>query len=299
MRLLAAVAVGTCCFLVAAQLTGNPVRWRLRRSRERAAVSSRQLWLRQAGAGVSVRQFVVGSASAGVVAFVAVTALTGTWTVAVAPAVAVALLPRAYFARRRLQRLGEVRGAWPDGLRDILASISSGRSLSQALSSMAVSGPEPLRSSFARFPAWSRMLGTVPALELIKEELADPTSDRVIEVLILAHERGGQIVRLILEDLVAATTRDLKAAEEIRSEGLEMKINARAVVVLPWLVLVMLTLRPGAFRDFYGSSAGVLVVIVGAFMSVAGAWLIGRLGRDQGERRVFGASAQQAVEMTS
>ena len=101
------------------------------------------------------------------------------------------------------------------------------------------------------------MLGTGPALEIVKEELADPTSDRVLEVLILAHERGGAIVRTILEDLVDATTKDLKLLDELETEGLEMRINARAVVVLPWLVLVALTARPGAFRDFYQSGGGV------------------------------------------
>ena len=92
------------------------------------------------------------------------------------------------------------------------------------------------------------MLGTGPALELMKEDLADPTSDRVLEVLILAQERGGAIVRDILDDLVDATTRDLKLLDELETEGLEMRINAKAVVVLPWLVLVALTARPGAFR---------------------------------------------------
>jgi hypothetical protein len=33
-----------------------------------------------------------------------------------------------------------------------------------------------------------------------------------------------------------------------------MKINARAVLVLPWLVLVALTIRDGPFRDFYRST---------------------------------------------
>ena len=41
-----------------------------------------------------------------------------------------------------------------------------------------------------------------------------------------------------------------------------MRINARAVVVLPWLVLVALTARPGAFRDFYRSSGGVVTLLL-------------------------------------
>ena len=37
----------------------------------------------------------------------------------------------------------------------------------------------------------------------------------------------------ILDDLVVATTKDLKVLDEIETEGLEMRINARAVLVLP------------------------------------------------------------------
>ncbi len=135
------------------------------------------------------------------------------------------------------------------------------------------------------------MLGTVPTLEIVKEELSDPVSDRVLEVLVLAHERGGPIVSEILGDLIVATTKDLKVLDEIETEGLEMKINARAVLVMPWFVLVALTLRDGPFRDFYQSPAGLLVVVVGAALSVFGAWLIGRLSRRQTEQRVFGSAA--------
>ena len=289
MTLLAGLLIGIACAVLAGLLCGVVPTTPLRR-RRRTEASRAQVWLLQAGVGLSPRQFWIGSAAVGVVAFFALTAVTGAPLVALGPAVAVALLPRAYFARRRQERLRLVQQSWPDGLRDVLASISAGRSLSQALNGLAASGPPPLRDAFARYPTLARMLGTVPALEIVKEELADPTSDRIIEVLILAHERGGQIVRAILEDLVAATTRDLKVMEQIQTEGLELKINARAVLVLPWLVLVALTIRAGPFRDFYQSTAGLLVVLAGAGLSLVGYLLVARLGRTQTEKRVFGSS---------
>jgi tight adherence protein B len=184
-------------------------------------------------------------------------------------------------------RLRAVLGEWPDALRDLLASISSGRSLTQAVSALATSGPPTLRQTFARFPELARVLGTGPALEVVKDELSDPTSDRVLEVLILAHERGGGIVRSILEDLVDATTKDLKLLEELETEGLEMRINARSVVVLPWLVLVALTARPGAFRDFYRSGGGIATILVAAALTAIGVVALGRLGREPKEGRVF------------
>src|SRR4029077_14584423 len=129
-----------------------------------------------------------------------------------------------------------------------------------------------------RFPELAKVLGTGPALEIVKEELADATSDRVLEVLILDQERGGAIVRSILDDLVDATTRDLKLLDELETEGLEMRINARVVVVLPWFVLVALTARPGAFRDFYRSGGGVLTLVVAGVLTAIGVAVLGRLG---------------------
>lgn len=292
MRLAAALAAGVFAYLAVGYLTGNAPRlelgaWRPRR----AEVSARQLWLLQAGLRLTPARFWTGSAAVGAAAFGLLAMLTGSPVVAAVPGVLAALLPRVFFSRRRLERLREVQEAWPDGINDLIASISAGRSLAQALDDLARRGPEPLRRAFARFPFLAQALGVVPALEIVREELADPTSDRVIEVLILAKEQGAPVLTQILRDLARATARDLKAIEEIRTAQLEQKINAWAVSVLPWAVLVMLTAQPGHFREFYGSAAGALVIALGKGLTLLGLWLLMRLGRDPLEQRVFGSAA--------
>jgi tight adherence protein B len=291
MSILAACAIGTSCALVAGALMGTLPNLRVPRHALAPRRARNRLWLQQAGAGLTPARFWAGSAAAGFFALVVLVALTGSVFVALVPSVAVALFPRGYFARRRRLRMREVQVAWPDGLRDVVASISAGRSLTQAVNSLAATGPVALREAFVRFPGLARVLGTGPALELVKEELADPTSDRVLEVLLLAHERGGPIVRNILEDLVDATTRDLKLLDALETEGLEMRINARAVVVLPWFVLVALTARPGPFREFYRSSGGLATLVVAAFLTAIGMFFLSRLGRDEDEERVFAVPA--------
>jgi tight adherence protein B len=290
----AGICIGVFCYCLAGHLVGTPPRVR-RWRREGATLTAQQLWLSQAGIALSPIQFWLGSACVGGVVLVGGAFLTGAVLVAIAPAIAASLFPRAYYARRRAERLRAVQAAWPDGLRDLVSSVAAGRSLSGALVELATSGPEPLRVAFARFESHARMLGTAPALEVIREELADPVSDRVIEVLILASERGGQIVTEILGDLVVATTKDLKVLDEIDTEGLEMRINARAVLILPWFVLVALTIRGGAFRDFYSSTAGALVMVVGAMLSAVGFVWITHLGRSQQERRVLGGARVRSV----
>jgi tight adherence protein B len=279
-RVVAATASAACVSLVL---------WRLSKSRlgRRARSFKRSSWLRDSGLDVTPAQFWFTSIGAGLLTYLVVFAVTSLPVVSMMPAIVVATLPKAYFARRRARRLDEVQRAWPDGLRDLLSTVRSGSSLPTAIDALARFGPMPLRDAFHGFPVYSRSLGVVPALEMTKSDLADPTSDRVIEVLILAYERGGAVVPEILSDLAEATTRDLWTLEEIRTDALEQKINSRVVFILPWFVLVAMTARSGAFRDFYSSPAGILVAVIGALMSLMGVLIASRLGRQPAEPRVF------------
>ncbi len=286
MRLLAGVATGFFVYLVAGFLTGNAPSFRRSRAPRTSAEGQAQ-WLTQAGVDLTPRQFWTGSLFVGVLGFGFAWALSGAWVVAAVPALTMALLPRTYFSRQRSRRLAETVQAWPDGLRDLTASIQSGKSLPQAVEAMAATGPPALRRAFERFATLNQMFGTRAALEAIKEDLADPTSDRVIEVLAMAYERGGSSVTGILTDLADAVTEDLRTLEEIRTAELEQKINARAVFALPWLVLLIITIRGGPFREFYQGSAGVVTVLIGGILSLAGLLIVSRLGRDPVESRVF------------
>jgi tight adherence protein B len=296
MILLAALACGAFAYLATGLLLGvSPLRRLGGPGDARRPAGRRQLWLDQAGARLSPRQFVTGSVGVGLLAFLLLAALTRTPGVALMPAIALGCLPGAFFARQRAVRLRAVQLAWPDALRELSSSIAAGMSLDRSLSELAGAGPAPIRAAFERFPALSRALGPVAALEVVKEELAHPTSDRVIEVLILAQRRGGQVLITILEELIEATTDDLNTQEEIKTNALEGKINARIVFALPWFVLLLLVARPGPFQGFYRSPAGLAIVVVAALWSLAGLWLVQRFARIRGEPRVFGSPATPAA----
>ena len=59
------------------------------------------------------------------------------------------------------------------------------------------------------------------------------------------ERRYGEDAQILYFDIQDETVKreNAKLLDEIETEGLEMRINARAVMVLPWLVLVALTAR--------------------------------------------------------
>jgi tight adherence protein B len=289
-RIIAALGSAAFAALLAAGMAGVlPSSLGIRRAR-RSRRSGTAVALQHAGLTISTARLHAGGAVTGAVAYAIVYGLSGIAMVAAAPAVFAAMVPRWWVARRAARRYDAVQRAWPDAIRDLVASISAGLSLQHALERLGDTGPGPLRPVFARFAVAARAMGVSAALEAVREDLADATSDRVVEILLVAHERGGAMVPEILRDLASATTRDLWVLEQIQTESLEQRINARAVFALPWVVLVAITLQEGAFRDFYRSGAGLAVIVVGGLASGLGMMVIRRLGAQLPEPRVLGGT---------
>ena len=190
-------------------------------------------------------------------------------------------------ARSRARDLADLQESWPDGLQHLVSSVRSGSTVEAAVLELARTGPDPLRSVFGRFTVLAPAVGVQPALEAVRDAVADPTTDRVVEVLLVAHEVGGRVVPAILDDLATAVAEDLRTVEEIRTAGLEQRLNARIVFAVPWSLLVLLTARPGFYRTFYQSRPGITIVLAAAVLSGIALVVVGRLGIEPLEQRVL------------
>lgn len=160
-------------------------------------------------------------------------------------------------------------------------------SLHRGLVELGRTGPEPLRAAWQRYERLTAALDHRAALQAVQAELADPVSDRVITVLLVAHEQGSGVVLDVLRELADATAKDVRLHDEIETAQLERRIEARAAVVLPFGVLVLLCSSSPPYRDFYSSGAGLMVIFVGSAMALAGMAVISRLGRLPVEHRVL------------
>jgi tight adherence protein B len=269
--------------------TGRPVPL-VRRSRDaegRPRRLDRQIWLSQAGASVTPRQFLGVSAATGLVAFLGCYALSRTEVVSLIPAVAASLVPYGYWASERRKRSAAQVRAWPEALRHLLAGLQRGLTLHQGLEELAVSGPQPLRPVMARYGRLERQVGPERAMETIRAELADTTSDRVLLALELAFTKGKEIVTDILAQLADDASEDLVTAEKLATAAVMPTINAWATFCVPYVILIFLCATEGFFRSFYSSGIGLAVVAVGALMSTVGMLIIRRMGQPVPEYRVF------------
>ena len=291
MRLLAALAAGVSVFLSVAHLTGHggSLRLRMPGGRRRSRIP-RGVWLRQAGVEVSPAQFWAVSVVVGLAVELLMWAVSGSPFVGAVPAVAAAFGPRAYFSHRRDVRLRAVVNAWPDGIRHLLANVEARRTLHQSILELNRSGPAPVAEAFLSYPGTAILAGPVAALELVREELSDHTSDWVIEVLIAAHEQGQALSLRILRDLSRQVTEDLKADEEIKTSQLEPKMTARIAFVIPWIGLALLCASTPDFREFYRTSQGATVVALGGILSVLGLAVSRRLSSELVDARVLGTA---------
>jgi tight adherence protein B len=293
MTLLAALSAGVFVYLSLGALVGISPRFLNRSpSGERPRRDRAQDWLHQAGAEVTPFQFfAVSIGTAGVVA-VLMQALTEVVPLTIVAAGLALWIPRSFYGQRRNTIVQARINAWPDALRDLVAHLTSSMSVHVALIELGRSGPVALRPYFNRYAGLAAALDHRTALEVVREELADPVSDRVIEIVLVAFEQGSAVVIDILADLAEDTAGDIALGEEIRTAQLEVRLESRTAAVLPFLVLMMMVATSKDYANFYRSSAGWLVIAIGGLLCMAGLYIINRLGRVSTEQRILASGGQ-------
>ncbi|MGO3795822.1 MAG: type II secretion system F family protein [Pauljensenia sp.] len=279
---LVGLALGSGVVLVLASWVGMPAwgegrpGWYLHWSDEVVRSGIRGLTpLRLAGVALAV--------SLGV--FLVVLVWTSAWSVSAAVALMVLPLPAAVVRSRSRHRVATARSAWPDIIDSLVAGVRSGGGLPELMVDLADSGPPALRPHFERFAVDYRADGRFDvALARLKDRLADPVADRIIEALRLAREVGGSDLSALLRDLGVLLREESRVRGELEARQSWTVNAARLGVVAPWLVLVIISAQTQAARA-YSTAQGVLVLVAGALATVVAYLAMQRIGRLPTERR--------------
>jgi tight adherence protein B len=233
------------------------------------------------------RQLYVVCAGVAVVVFLGVVAVSRSPVIAVAFAGFGGYSPMALVRMRSRQRSTELRDLWPDVVDNLASAVRAGMSLPEAMSALALRGPSRLSPAFAAFAEDYRATGRfADCLDRLGAALADPVADRVIESMRVAREVGGSDLGRVLRTLSAFLRDDARTRAELETRQGWTVNAARLALAAPWIVLGMLALRPDTVAA-YDTGGGVLVLAIGAAVSILAYRVMLRIARLPREQRVL------------
>jgi tight adherence protein B len=237
--------------------------------------------------GVSPRSLVSLCGGLGLVVAMLMQVVSRTPTVAVMFGALAAYLPVGVLRSRARRRRRDLAEVWPEAVDNLASAVRAGLSLPEALAGLAVRGPAPLRAAFDQFATDYQVTGRFgESLDRLKDRLADPVGDRVVEGLRIAREVGGGQLGRLLRNLSAYLRDDARTRSEMESRQAWTVNGARLAVSSPWLVLLLMSVQGDVIRR-YASAAGLLVLVAGAMLCVVAYWLMMRIGRLPNERRIL------------
>lgn len=244
--------------------------------------------LAQAGLrGVPPLAFVAISVTLGVLAAGIAQALLGITALAAVTGLAALLLPLQLVRWRAAARRSANREVWPDVVDHLVSAVRSGLSLPDSVSSVARVGPPSTRAPFADFERDYRASANFgQSIERLKDALADPVADRILETLRMAREVGGTELTTMLRALAGYLREDAAVRAELRARQGWVVNAARLGVAAPWIVLLLLASRPEA-AVAYDTPAGSALILGGLLASVVAYRLMLRLGQLPEEQRWF------------
>ncbi len=258
---------------------------RARRARWRTRLTDE---LVQAGfASVTSGQLLAACVVLFAVVLLAAWPMTRALPVAVSFGLLAGYAPRAFVAVRARRRRTQLRDLWPDAVDNMSSAVRAGLALPEALSQLAVRGPEELRPAFAAFAEDYRASGRLQeCLDRLKERLADPVGDRLVESLRIAREVGGSDLGRVLRTLSSFLREDARTRAELETRQGWTVNAARLATAAPWVVLAMMSIQRDSLRA-YSSPTGVVVLAVGGGVCLLAYRLMLRIGRLPEEERVL------------
>ncbi|MHB2024010.1 MAG: type II secretion system F family protein [Mycobacteriales bacterium] len=252
----------------------------------------RSSWLRHllAEAGhpfTSPRLVLAACAASALVTFLAVAGASASVPIAAAFAAFAGYGPIALLRAQRRRRSVELRELWPEVVDNLASAVRAGLGLGEALADLGERGPSALRGPFASFGQDYRATGRFSAsLDRLKESLADPTGDRVVEAVRMAREVGGTELGRLLRTLSDFLREDARTRAEIATRQGWTVNAARLALGAPWIVLGLFALRPASVAA-YNSPTGALVLLAGGGVSLLAYRVMLRIARLPEEERVL------------
>ncbi len=186
-------------------------------------------------------------------------------------AVVAFLAPRFYLRMLKKQRLAKFNEQLEDALLSMSSALKAGFSITQALESVASEKRYPISFEFTLLMHELRLgVQFDTALRKMADRLESQDFELVAVAIITARQTGGELTS-VLEELAGVIRERMRITHRVRALTSQGRMQAWLIASVPFvLMFAMMHLAPDLMNDFFGSLAGVLVLLVVIVLVVTG-----------------------------
>lgn len=213
--------------------------------------------------------------------FFFVLVISGRPVFALAAAAASFFVPTFLYKRYKHKRLERLEQQLPDALSIMVSAARSGRSLPQALRSVAEKMGGPLEEEF-KLMAREYETGGMSlegVLERAKARVNVESFRMVCSALIINSHRGGDVLN-ILERMSESIRELLKLKRKLKTETAEVRAQEKIILVItPAFGLLICTFDADIPRLLFGTIPGNVLLVIVATLQVVAVWWVRRIIR--------------------
>jgi tight adherence protein B len=227
--------------------------------------------LERADMPMRAAEFAAIQAGAAVGAFLIVLVLGLGLIVALVALVIGAIVPEFVVRKKANKRRGRFEDQLGDTLAAVASSLRAGQSFQQAMSTIALDGPEPMSSEFQRVETETR-LGRPPdeALQAMAERLASKNFEFVVLAVNIQRQVGGSLSDIL--DMVSDTVRGrVQFARKVKALTSMGRASAYVLVGMPIFLFGIIWLMDRPYvRPLWAETAGNFMVLAGVISMTLG-----------------------------
>ena len=186
-------------------------------------------------------------------------------------AVVAFLAPRFYLRMLKKQRLAKFNEQLEDALLSMSSALKAGFSITQALENVASENRYPISFEFTLLTHELRLgVQFDTALRKMADRLESQDFELVAVAIITARQTGGELTS-VLEELAGVIRERMRIFQRVRALTSQGRMQAWLIASVPFvLMFAMMHLAPDLMDAFFGSLAGIVVLLAVIVLVVCG-----------------------------
>ena len=232
----------------------------------------------QADSHITVMRLFLFSATAGVLAFLAVSMLTTSVLLMAFCGVVAAVLPFLHIKMKRKKRLNKFLQLLPDALDLMSRGLSAGHAFTESLQMVASEMPEPISSEFRKtYEEQNLGLSLKLALENFVHRIPLLDLRMCVTAVLIQRETGGNLSELL--EKVAHTIRErFRIMEDLKTMTLSSRWSAWLLCALPiFLAVYVSVMNPGYMDVMWLDPRGHKLLALAAIMQTLGMLMVQKI----------------------